>query len=101
MIMNNFTNTDNSDNSDNSSDNSDNLSEIFDNIKFDFLWNQESQFGAFENFTTMAMFMWVMVYMTSTAAYQNLIQIILHPQFEKSHLIMICKTSKSIVKDFL
>ncbi|CAG8819102.1 9053_t:CDS:2, partial [Dentiscutata erythropus] len=44
-----------------------NLSEIFDETNFDLKWNQECQFA--------------------TAAYQDLIQILIHSQFEKSHLI--------------
>ncbi|RIB26740.1 hypothetical protein C2G38_2029970 [Gigaspora rosea] len=34
----------------------------------------------------MAIFVWATKYMISTAAYQDLIQILLHPQFEKKHL---------------
>ncbi|CAG8725686.1 27692_t:CDS:2, partial [Dentiscutata erythropus] len=64
-----------------------NLSEIFDEPNFDLKWNQECQFGTFENFTTMAMFVWTTKHMISTAAYQYLIQILIHSQFEKSHLI--------------
>ncbi|CAG8854634.1 23906_t:CDS:2, partial [Gigaspora margarita] len=83
-IIENFTNNNLQSNSESDSDNWYNSS--WDNIQDENNTNLEkSQFGAFENFTTMAMFIWVTVYMTS--AYQDLIQIILHPQFEKSCLI--------------
>ena len=35
----------------------------FDGIKSDLNWNQESTFGFFENFTNMAMFIWISKYM--------------------------------------
>ncbi|CAG8836226.1 25662_t:CDS:2, partial [Gigaspora margarita] len=64
----------------------DNATGIFDDTIFDLTWNQESQFGTFENFTTMVMFVWVMKYLISIAAYQDLIEILLHSQFERNYL---------------
>ncbi|KAF0450516.1 hypothetical protein F8M41_002168 [Gigaspora margarita] len=50
----------------------DNATGIFDDMIFDLTWDQESQFGTFENFTTMVMFVWVtkyMIFKNSTKVY--------------------------------
>ncbi|KAF0354353.1 hypothetical protein F8M41_015070, partial [Gigaspora margarita] len=64
------------------------ISEIFDETNFNITWDPEDQFGIFGNFTTMAMFMWAVKYMISKTAYHDLIQILLHPQFDKNHLYL-------------
>ncbi|KAF0461080.1 Serine/threonine protein kinase [Gigaspora margarita] len=64
----------------------DNLPKVFNGTRFDLNWDEECSYGPFKNFTNMAIFVWVTKYMISTAAYQVLIQILLHPKFEKSHL---------------
>ncbi|CAG8836218.1 33307_t:CDS:2, partial [Gigaspora margarita] len=50
----------------------DNATGIFNDTIFDLTWDQESQFGTFENFTTMAMFVWItkyMIFKNSTKVY--------------------------------
>ncbi|RIB09159.1 hypothetical protein C2G38_2044549 [Gigaspora rosea] len=64
----------------------DNAPKTLDGMKSDINWDHECPFSFFENFTNMAIFVWATKYMISTAAYQDLIQILLHPQFEKKHL---------------
>ncbi|CAG8517695.1 11813_t:CDS:2 [Dentiscutata heterogama] len=68
--------------------------EIFDETNFDITWNLEDQFGIFENFTMMAMFIWAVKYIISKTAYHDLIQILLHPQFNKNYLITNLQTLK-------
>ncbi|CAG8539577.1 24172_t:CDS:2 [Gigaspora margarita] len=63
-----------------------NISKIFDKMKPDINWNNDCPFGPFENFTNTAFFIWATKYMISTAAYRDLIQILLHPQFKREHL---------------
>ncbi|KAF0511010.1 Serine/threonine protein kinase [Gigaspora margarita] len=58
----------------------------FDGTKPDINWNHKSPYGLFGNFMNMVIFIWATKYMISTAAYQDLIQILLHPQFEIKHL---------------
>ncbi|CAG8786625.1 15640_t:CDS:2, partial [Gigaspora rosea] len=75
----------NSDN--NTSENEENFvdsSEVFNETKFNITWNPEDQFSIFENFTTIAMFTWAVEHMISKTAYYTLIQILLHPQFNKT-----------------
>lgn len=51
-------------NSDNdTSDSEETFTKIFDETNFNLTWNPEDQFGIFENFTILAMFMWAVKYM--------------------------------------
>ncbi|CAG8758812.1 42705_t:CDS:10, partial [Gigaspora margarita] len=68
------------------STNIDDLPKIFDGTKSDFNWNYKCSFEPFDNFTNLAMFIWATKYMTSTAAYHDLVQILRHPKFDVNHL---------------
>ncbi|CAG8654579.1 5616_t:CDS:2, partial [Racocetra persica] len=82
------TNTDCSSNNESESvfTNIDDLPKIFDGTKYNSSWNYGCPFEPFKNFTNLAMFIWVTEYMTSTAAYYNLVQILYHPKFNINHL---------------
>jgi len=99
-----FSGNSNCDNLDNPDEHSINMNDTktFDGTKSNLNWNQECPFGIFKNFTNMSMFIWATKHMIceyyiqfiihsnsiiyiyniilATAAYQGLIQILLHPK---------------------
>ncbi|CAG8681866.1 26678_t:CDS:2, partial [Gigaspora margarita] len=91
-----YTNSQELDNSDYNDNSSENIyggdefnTDIENNLNSDIQylnWDKECSYGPFKNFTNMAIFVWVTKYIISTVAYQDLIQILLHPKFEKSRL---------------
>ncbi|CAG8662185.1 16941_t:CDS:10, partial [Gigaspora margarita] len=64
----------------------DNAPKTFDGMKSGINWDHECPFGFFKNFTNIAIFVWATKYIILTTVYQDLIQILLHPQFETKHL---------------